>query len=71
MKTAWCRTGEEPALEELLADPMVQLVAQRDGLTAADIWIAAHDAQRLLRSCGGQNSLSGAGENRTRLHEEA
>jgi len=37
MATNWARAGVEPALEEVMADPVVHLVMRRDGLTAKDV----------------------------------
>jgi hypothetical protein len=33
----WSRAGAEPALDEVLADPIVLLVMDRDRLTAEDV----------------------------------
>lgn len=40
--------GIEPPLEEVLSDPMVQLVAERDGLTATDLRRAVEQARLAL-----------------------
>jgi hypothetical protein len=33
----WSKAGEEPALAEILADPMVHLVMRRDSVTLAQL----------------------------------
>lgn len=33
----WLGSGTEPALEEVLADPLVHLVMRRDGVTPAQL----------------------------------
>ena len=40
----------EPSLENLLSDPIVQLVMRRDGLTAKDIWAVTYRARSALRT---------------------
>jgi hypothetical protein len=40
----------EPALEELLVDPIMQLLAAGDGLRIADVRTIAESARRKLRS---------------------
>jgi hypothetical protein len=49
----WERGGEEPSLEELLFDPVVESVLKRDGLTREDV-MAVMEAAR--RRAGGRNS---------------
>lgn len=36
-RTAWFEAGMEPALEELLSDPLVEIVLSYDGLTREDV----------------------------------
>ena len=38
----------EPAVEELLSDPIFEFVMRRDGLTREDVWRAVEDARRSL-----------------------
>jgi hypothetical protein len=33
----WSQTGQEPALVEVLADPIIHLVMRRDGVTLAQL----------------------------------
>ena len=40
----------EPSLENLISDPIVQLVMRRDGLTAKDIWAVTYRARNALRT---------------------
>lgn len=42
----WERSGEEPSLEEMLFDPVVESVLKRDGLTREDV-MAVMEAARL------------------------
>jgi hypothetical protein len=48
----WTRAGVEPALEELLADPVLHLVMRRDGVSLAELRavIAAARARRSERA---------------------
>lgn len=48
MNETWCQPGEEPTLEEVLADPIVHMVARRDGLSATDVQTAARNARLSL-----------------------
>lgn len=43
----WLGAGQEPALEDVLADPLVHLVMQRDGVSPAQLAavIAAAEAR--------------------------
>ncbi|SEH34443.1 hypothetical protein [Magnetospirillum fulvum] len=41
------RSGE-PALADVMADPIVHLVMARDGLTAAEVWPLLTEAGRIL-----------------------
>ena len=38
MERGYARAGIEPQLEELLNDPIAQLVMRRDGIAVADVW---------------------------------
>lgn len=38
----------EPAVEELLSDPIFEFLMRRDGLTRADVWRAVERARRKL-----------------------
>jgi hypothetical protein len=48
----WTRAGAEPALEELLADPVLHLVMRRDGVSPGELRavIAAARARRRART---------------------
>lgn len=47
---AWLKAGEEPALPDLLADPILQLLLLSDGISLRDVDHAVALAQRALRS---------------------
>lgn len=49
---AWARAGVEPSLEEMLADPVVGIVMERDAVTAEDVRavIRAVDLGRIRRN---------------------
>lgn len=47
---AWSEAGQEPKIEDLMADPIVHLVMRRDGLTADQVWHWISEAQRRLRA---------------------
>jgi len=52
---SWSDGGTEPALADLLSDPIVHLVMARDHLSRADVERAVSFGQRQLRSrlcCG-------------------
>lgn len=49
MATDWGRAGPEPSLEDVMADPMVQLVMRRDGLTPDDVNAVIEAVQRRHR----------------------
>jgi hypothetical protein len=51
---AWRRPGREPALADVLVDPLVHLVMRRDGVTLPDLLRAIADAQSAARRrlCG-------------------
>jgi hypothetical protein len=40
--------GEEPDLQELLADPVILAVMQRDGVSHAELWAVIRTGRRLL-----------------------
>ena len=48
MRCDYARAGREPALEELLRDPVVQLVMRRDGLERRDVERAIAVVRRRL-----------------------
>ena len=48
MRCDYARAGREPALEEVLRDPIVQLVMRRDGLGLADVRCSVDAARRRL-----------------------
>ena len=47
---AWGKLGAEPPLGEVLADPIVQAVMQRDGVSRAALDSLIAGAQRRLRT---------------------
>ena len=47
-KETWLKG--EPSFEDLIADPIVQLVMRRDGLTAEDIWAVTYRARSALQT---------------------
>jgi hypothetical protein len=47
--TRWLAAGKEPALAELLADPLVGLVMRRDGVSPAALRAVVATAQDRLR----------------------
>jgi hypothetical protein len=47
--TRWLAAGKEPALAELLADPLVGLVMRRDGVSPATLQAVVAAAQDRLR----------------------
>jgi len=47
----WRGAGEEPGLDELLGDPIAELLRRRDGLTRADVEGVVRSArQRRIRA---------------------
>ncbi len=46
---SWRHAGDEPALHEVLADPLVHLVMRRDGITAGELQSAIEGARASLR----------------------
>lgn len=61
MATDWGRAGPEPSLEDVMADPMVQLVMRRDGLTPEDVKAVIEAIRR--RHGGGSNPAPPRGSN--------
>lgn len=47
----WLRPGEEPAVADLIGDPIAALLRRRDRIEEIDVWRAVEDAQIRLR-CG-------------------
>jgi hypothetical protein len=45
----WTAAGVEPALAEVLADPMVHLVMRRDGVSPCGLWQVIAAARAALR----------------------
>lgn len=45
MSGTWTKQGEEPTLETFFADPIVDLLLRRDGLTVQDVWQAIDRAR--------------------------
>jgi hypothetical protein len=50
MATDWGRPGVEPQVEEIVHDPIVQLVMRRDRLTVAQIMATVTRARSRLRA---------------------
>lgn len=50
MSRRYTAFSEEPALAELMTDPITHLLMQSDGLVQDDVWHAIADAQRRLQS---------------------
>jgi len=46
---AMYRANEEPRIEELMSDPIVSLVLERDSLRPEQVWRFIRSAQRLLQ----------------------
>lgn len=42
--TSWAEAAREPSLDELLAEPIVQMIMQRDGVRAGDVRKKLDDA---------------------------
>ncbi len=51
MNRSWNALGEEPTLETFFADPIVDLLLQRDGLTKCDVWQAIDKARPVFKNC--------------------
>lgn len=48
----WDKSGQEPKLDELLADPVVEAVLRRDGLTRDDVMAVVRAVRVSLASRG-------------------
>lgn len=48
MTARWSEPGVEPALEEILSDPIVRLVMRRDHIARADVLAAVYAARARL-----------------------
>lgn len=42
----WSIRGEEPLLDELMQDPIIELVMKRDNLAVQDVWKVVINAKR-------------------------
>ncbi|WP_156092746.1 hypothetical protein [Rhodovibrio salinarum] len=49
MTAAWTSAGPEPKLEEILCDPMVELLMRRDRISRQDILRAVQRARQRLQ----------------------
>ena len=50
----------EPTLDELLSDPIIQLLLKRDGLALETTLAVAEDArQKLFGACGSEEQITG------------
>jgi hypothetical protein len=48
-RNAWAHAGTEPRLDEVLADPLVQLVMRRDRVSPLQLRVLVAEAQARLR----------------------
>ena len=55
----WSKSGVEPSVAELLADPVAQIILRYDGVTRADVWAAVERARQELRAAAGQPDARG------------
>ena len=46
LKNKWSVRGEEPLLDELMQDPIIELVMKRDNLAVQDVWKVVINAKR-------------------------
>jgi|GEM_PF-1949010 len=44
----WSVRGEEPLLDELMQDPIIELVMKRDNLAVQDVWKVVINAKRYI-----------------------
>jgi len=56
------RSGDEPLLDEVVADPVVRAVMRRDGVTDEALWAAIDTARDRLYSRGEGDIAYGAGK---------
>jgi hypothetical protein len=61
MTAYWERPGEEPALHDVLADPIVHLVMKRDGLTQEGVGLYLEAQKRRLRTVLHSRQFEGDG----------
>ncbi len=48
LSTKWSQRGEEPKLNELMSDPMVELIMARDNLEVNDVWKVVEKAKEQI-----------------------
>jgi hypothetical protein len=48
LKNKWMHKGEEPLLNDLMRDPMIELVMKRDNLAAKDVWKVVINAKQQM-----------------------
>ena len=53
MKPDWSGAGIEPALADVMNDPLVRLVMRRDSLTPDQVWSVVNAARRRLKRTPG------------------
>lgn len=59
MQATWSAAGPEPALDELLYDPIVELLMRRDRISRQDIlWAVQRARQRLESPCPHPEALA-------------
>ena len=58
MKTDWGRPGLEPRVEEIVHDPIVQLIMRRDRLTVAEVMATVARARARLQTAPTVQSAS-------------
>lgn len=49
VKPDWSEPGVEPALADVMNDPIVHLVMRRDSLTPDEVWSVVNTVRRLLK----------------------
>lgn len=60
MSGTWTKQGEEPTLETFFADPIVDLLLRRDGLSEQDVWRAIDRARPGVSAGSGTASETSA-----------
>ncbi|SCA54795.1 conserved hypothetical protein [Candidatus Terasakiella magnetica] len=44
----WAQSGIEPCLEDMMKDPIVELIMARDNLKKDDVWKVVHSAKQQI-----------------------
>lgn len=50
----WARRGAEPALVDVMSDPIVHLLMRRDHLRATDVWLIIEQGRQAVRARRGE-----------------